>query len=129
MIRLRCLHGIDTRFCAICNRPKRDERHGVPPGTAGDASLTEIIQFLNHQQVRATYGAVAELLRAMPRSMSTRLGARRAEASWVVSATTGLPTKYGAHEMHPALRAKREIIGSGGELMKQLSAWKATRQA
>ena len=123
-----CVHGLDTRFCSLCAKRTHEGRRRVPPGSVPDASLPEIIQFLNHEQVRATYGAVAEVLGVIPRSMGARLGLRHAEASWIVSATTGLPTDYSQHEMHPALLHNGEIIRSGVEIMLRLSAWKAERE-
>ena len=126
----RCVHGLDARFCSLCNKRMPDKGHSVRRGPVGDASLSEIIQFLNHQQVRATYGAVAEVLGVIARSMGARLGgaAHNREASWVVSKETELPTDYAEHEMHPALRRNSEIITSGLELMKRLSEWKAARR-
>ena len=90
-----------------------------------DASLAEIVRFLNHHRVRATYGAVAEVLGVIPRSIGARLGTRGIEASWVVNAATGLPTDYEEREKHPALTRSTELITSGRELMKRLAAWKA----
>ena len=124
----RCVHGLDTRFCSICNKGTREGEAGVRRrGSVGDASLSEIIRFLNDQRVRATYGAVAEVLGVIPRSMGARLGGRAhvEEASWVVSKETGLPTDYAEHEMHPALRRNSDIITSGVDLMKRLSVWRA----
>ena len=125
MTDLRCLHGLDPRFCSICNKPNSaiDGRRRRP---VENATLAEIIGFLNHQQVRATYGAVAETLGVIPRSVGALLGPRHIEASWIVNAATGLPTDYGEHEMHPALRRSTEIITSGSELVRRLSAWKAS---
>jgi hypothetical protein len=113
----KCVHGLDARFCAICNpRPPNDPR------------LAEILNFLNDEQVRATYGAVADVLGVIPRAMGARLGPHTREASWIVSAETGLPTDYREHEIHPALQRDRDIITVGGELKTRLAAWKATRQ-
>jgi hypothetical protein len=39
----------------------------------GDASLDEILEFLNDEQVHATYAAVAEVLGVIPRSLGVRL--------------------------------------------------------
>jgi len=122
---LRCLHGMDTRFCSICNRPKHSGKPTVRRGQVDDVSLPEIIQFLNHEQVRATYRAVAGVLGVIPRTMGAKLGPRSIESSWIVSTATGLPTDYGEDEMHPALLHKIEIIVTGGELTKRMSAWKA----
>ena len=130
MAELRCIHGLDARFCSICHRSKPDKGRSAQRNLVTDPGLEEIIQFLNYKRVRATYGAVAEVLGAIPRSMGarlTRLYSRHVDASWVVSAATGLPTGYGAHEMHQALHTAG-IITNGVEFKKQLSAWKAARQ-
>jgi hypothetical protein len=85
------------------------------------------LEFLNAEKVRATYGAVAQVLGVIPRSLGALLGHRQAEASWIVSAATGLPTDYAQQEMHPDLLRKGEIIGTGNELMWRLAAWRARR--
>jgi hypothetical protein len=126
MLVSRCLHGLDTRFCAICNRPKNVGKETVRRGQVHhDASLAEIIRFLNHEKVRATYGAVAKVLGLVPRTMGAKLGPRCIEASWIVSTATGLPIDYGEDEMHPALLQKLEVIATGPELTRRMSKWKA----
>jgi hypothetical protein len=101
MSEARCPHGIDRRFCATCS------------GTVRSTTLSEVLRFLNHEKIRATYGAVAEVLNVIPRSIGTRLGHRRPEASWVVSAKDGLPTDYHRSEMHPQLFRTPEVIDTG----------------
>jgi hypothetical protein len=127
MIGLRCLHGMDTRFCSLCNRPRTVEKPTARRGQVADVSLAEIIRFLNHEQVRATYRAVAGVLGVIPRTVGAKLGPRCVEASWIVSTATGLPTDYDQDEMHPALLHKIEIIATGRELTRRMSAWKAGR--
>jgi hypothetical protein len=119
---MNCVHGIDARFCAICNGSRRAK---PSRGSLASVTLEEILQFLNHEQVRATYGAVAEVLGISPRSMGARLGTRRPEVSWIVSAENGLPTGYSQDEWHPALLSRGEIIASGTVLVLRLSNWKA----
>ena len=121
---VRCVHGIDSRFCSVCNRTSKTSR---PHGAIGSATLPEVLEFLNAEQVRATYGAVGELLGVIPRAMGSQLGPHTAERSWIVSAGTGLPTDYSRDEMHPALLRTDEVIGSGIALAMRLSAWKAAR--
>ena len=118
----RCIHGLDSRFCAVCNKRSTKSR---PPGAIAQTSLEQILQFLNDEQVRATYGAVGEVLGVVARGMGAQLGARRVEASWIVNADTGLPTDYAQHELHPALLRRNSIISSGTELAMRLTAWKA----
>jgi hypothetical protein len=118
----KCVHGIDSRFCAVCNRKSKVRQ---PLGAIGSATLPEILEFLNAEQVRATYSAVGELIGVTPRSMATHLGPHTAERSWIVSAGTGLPTGYSQDDMHPALLNNNEVIGSGIALAMRLSTWKA----
>src|SRR6266850_2526713 len=54
------------------------------PRRPHDPRLAEILEFLNDEQVRATYGAVAEVLSVILRSMGARLGPHSHEASWIV---------------------------------------------
>lgn len=121
---MNCIHGIDARFCANCNRATKPKSRSA----VGDASLEEILEFLNHEEVRATYAAVAEVLGVIPRSIGARLGPRRPEASWIVSATDGLPAEYTQDEWHPALLSQAEIISSGRMLALRLSKWKGRSQ-
>jgi hypothetical protein len=121
---VRCVHGIDSRFCAVCNRASKASR---PRAAIGSVALGEILEFLNAEQVRATYTAVGEVLGVPARSLGTLLGPRTAEASWIVNAATGLPTDYSQNEMHASLFVKDDIIKSGLALTMRLSAWKAGR--
>jgi hypothetical protein len=118
----RCVHGLDSRFCAICNKVSSS---GRPRTAIGSATLPEILAFLNAEKVRATYGAVAGLLGIIPRGMGAQLGPHSPERSWVVSAETGLPTDYNQDERHPALMRSDEIISTGMELAMRMSAWKS----
>jgi hypothetical protein len=73
-----CIHisGIPESMCAVC-RPRPKNQAAARPSAARTPTnppLEEIIQFLNHKQARATYGAVAGLLGVIPRSMGARLG-------------------------------------------------------
>jgi hypothetical protein len=120
---LNCIHGIDVRFCAACN-PSRAQRSF----STAQVSLEEILRFLNEEQVRVTYGAVAEVLGVIPRALGTRLGARRPEASWIVSAENSLPTDYSPDEWHPALLSRADVITNGTALLLRMSNWRRTRK-
>jgi alkylated DNA nucleotide flippase Atl1 len=87
-----------------------------------DVSLQAILEFLNRERIRATYGAVAEALGIPVRSVGRALGTRRQEASWVVNAKSGKPTKYGPGETHPALRQRPGIIRTGADLLRRLKS-------
>src|SRR4051794_23301924 len=109
----RCRHGMDSRFCSLCNPASRPVRSHTKAKTGTSQSATyelrDIVRFLNEAQVRATYGAVAELVGGIARGIGARLTAlysRGPEASWVVSAESGMPTGYAASERHP--RAVRQ---------------------
>jgi hypothetical protein len=116
---MNCIHGLDSRFCAACNKAGRS---GGTRSGAGGPSLADILRFLNDAQIRATYGAVAEVLGVVPRSLGALLGDRRPEASWIVAGANGLPTGYSQDEWHPALLNRGEIIGSGRELLLRMAA-------
>jgi hypothetical protein len=114
---MNCVHGIDERFCAACNRTAKSGGSG----TIGRATLEDVLTLLNAEQIRATYGAVGEVIGVSPRALGTFLGAHRPEASWVVSAENGLPTDYDQTEWHPALLSRGEIISTGRALMLRLA--------
>ena len=129
----RCKHGMDNRFCSLCTgvpRNVRSQKDTSSTSSTATYELRDVVRFLNEKQVRATYGAVAELVGGITRGMGarlTRLYSRSAEASWVVSAESGMPTGYEANERHPALLSKTEIISTGGELEQRIARWKAHR--
>jgi len=117
---MNCIHGIDARFCAACN----SSRAGTSPSPTGQVLLDEILQFLNDEQIRATDRAVAEALGVGPRALGARLGLRRPEAAWIVSAETSLPTGCSPDEWHPALLGKPDVITSGTMLLLQMASWR-----
>jgi len=145
----RCVHGIDERFCAICNRAQSGKQTRRATGTTRSSSrparaaaaptskerqraasdrptLDDVMRFLNGAQVRATRQAVAQLLGVPPEALAARLGAPRPEASWIVTAENGLPTGYTQNEMHPELVRSSEIITSGLALAMRMAAWTPT---
>ena len=79
------------------------------------ASIEEVLDCLNRTKTRATYGAVAEVIGGLARGVGQRLGHRRPAASWVVNATSGLPSGYAPAEMHPDLRTA-PLVRTGNEL-------------
>jgi hypothetical protein len=114
---MNCIHGIDARFCAACNRTTTPGGGGA----GGRATLDEVLTFLNAEEIRATYGAVAEVVGVVPRALGGQLGPRRPEASWVVSADNELPTDYDPSEWHAALLSRGEVIRSGRELTLRMT--------
>jgi hypothetical protein len=96
--------------------------------TSETVQLDDIVAYLNAAQVRATYGAVAQVLGGIAQSIGARLGGvegQRPEVSWVVNAKTELPTNYLPENWHPALRKNRDIITSGEDLRRRVVEWKA----
>ena len=84
-------------------------------------TIETILEYLNAVPVRATYGAVGEVLGVRPQVVPRLLGARRPEASWVVNGTTGEPTGYGPEEVDPRL-PDTHVIRSGDELRRGLES-------
>lgn len=78
-------------------------------------TIETILVYLNAVPVRATYGAVGEVLGVRPQVVPRLLGARRPEASWIVNGSTGEPTGYTPDEVDPRL-AGTHVIRSGDEL-------------
>ena len=98
----RCVHGIDSRFCAVCNRTSKASRS---LSAIGSVTLPEIQEYLRTEQARATPRAIAEVLGVDARTVTARLGEDAADEG----------------------RAPR--ISSGTELLMRLTAWKAKRDA
>ncbi len=78
-----------------------------------------ILDCLNYAKVRATYGAVGDLLGIPAQNVGAELGIRRLEACWVVNSKTKRPSGYGAHLYHPELLQSR-VITTGAELRELL---------
>ena len=95
---MKCVHGLDGRFCAVCNRVSA---FGRPRGAIGSATLPEIVEFLNAEHVAATRRAIAEVLGVSPRFLDGRLGADTGE------------------------NGDAPVISSGMELALRMTAWKA----
>lgn len=128
-----CKHGLDARFCSMCapKFPRRTPSALHRPSSARAVTLDDIVEYLNDQKIRATYGAVAQVVGGIAQSIGERLGGafgRRPEASWVVNADTGLPTGYTVKQTHPALQSRTDIIRTGDELVRRMEAWQTARR-
>jgi len=79
--------------------------------------LDQILDALHKHHQRATYGAVAALVGAIPRAV---LSGRKRDwrHSWVVNEETGLPTGYSEMRMHSSLTERSHVIASGEELQQ-----------
>ena len=81
-------------------------------------SLDQIVDLLDSHGQRATYGAVASLVGASPRSLlKGRERGRR--YSWIVNRDTGLPTGYQPDQLDPRLQDSGPVLVTVAEL----SAW------
>jgi len=78
-----------------------------------------ILEILEDNTQRATYGAVAEVVRKNPRNVMSHLP-RTPRNSWVVAKANRLPSGYFPHEMHPQLFSKSYVITDGDELWSAL---------
>ncbi len=82
-------------------------------------TIDSILNLLDSFHQRATYGAVASLVNASPRSlMSGR--ARNPESSWIVSRKDGQPTGYAPEQKHPDLESRQGILDTADELRRWL---------
>jgi len=79
-------------------------------------TIGKVLEALNRHKTRATYGAVAAYLGILAQSVGQLLGARRPEASWVVSKKSGLPTGYSRAEYHKDLLSISRIVETADEL-------------
>lgn len=88
--------------------------------------LDEIVTKLNKRKQRATYGAVAGILRVLPRGLMIGRG-RQARYSWVVAKTgsrRGWPTGYRNEEIDPdCLRQIRDHLNNIIEDSEELKRW------
>ena len=78
----------------------------------------QILDCLNRERTRATYGAVGDVIGIPAQSVGRALGRRTQRASWVVNARTGEPTGYNDQQKHPDLRPTSPIITTGDELRR-----------
>ncbi len=85
-------------------------------------TLEHVLMFLGRNRLRATYEAVGQVIGVPTIGVGGELGERRRDASWVVSATSGLPTGYADDDLHPDLLQSDEIIRTGEELRRRMHA-------
>ena len=93
-----------------------------------DAALIEfpsvalhlILDCLNRERMRCTYGAVAAIIGGTARGVGQRLGAKNARNSWIVNNATGEPTGYLDAQKHPDLYRTADIITTEEELRELL---------
>lgn len=85
------------------------------------ATVDEILDRLSRERVRATYGAVGEVLELPAPSVWRTLRSHTRKASWVVNSRTGEPTGHAVDQRHPDLYRTQHIIRTGAELSELLS--------
>ncbi len=87
--------------------------------TATVHTIDSILDQLDRFHQRATYGAVASVVNASPRSlMSDRV--RDPGSSWIVSRKDGQPTGYEPGQKHPQLELRDQILRTAEELRSWL---------
>lgn len=90
-------------------------------------TLDEIIERLDAQRQRATYGAVAGFLNRPPRNLMAGRD-RSPRASWIVSSQTGRPTGYEEAAMHAELESSERVLSSPAELRDWLASAEVAAQ-
>jgi len=95
---LKCVHGIDSRFCAVCNKQSAFK---TPRAAIGSVTLADIERFLESEDVRATRRAVGDALGIGAPAL------RAAASSRIVDAGDG------------------DVIASGTALLMRMTAWKS----
>lgn len=83
--------------------------------TAREHTFESVLDLLERFHQRATYGAVAGVVDASPRSLMTGRP-RDQRHSWIVSRRNGQPTGYASDEIDPELESRENILGSPDEL-------------
>jgi hypothetical protein len=84
-------------------------------------TLDSILEMLQKNRQRATYGAVAAWLSIPQRSLMQDRPKNQLN-SWIVNKSTGLPTGYSRSAMHPELMVKDGVL----ETEKELRDWLAS---
>ena len=82
--------------------------------------LVDILDFLNRTKIRATYGAVADVIGGIPQGVGAKLGPRSPYASWIVNKESGEPSGYMDAEKHPDLYSSPHVLTTGDELLQEM---------
>jgi small subunit ribosomal protein S16 len=83
--------------------------------------LDSVLETLDSKLQRATYRAVAGVVGSTPQNVMQGRP-RTPENSWVVNGKTDLPTGYSPEQMHPDLKAHKDIIETADNLREWLTA-------
>lgn len=95
--------------------------------------LDQVVEGLNRQRIRATYGAVAGVIGVLPIGVGAQLGrwnarhcvaeeARQPRLSWIVNQGTGQPVGYTDDQKHPELERTDEIVDTPERLRELLES-------
>jgi hypothetical protein len=84
-------------------------------------TLDQVLDALDRNHQRATYGAVAAVLGDAPRTLM-KGRARDQRHSWVVSSQNNEPTGYTPDQTHPALREHEQVLKTKDELERWLES-------
>lgn len=84
--------------------------------TDSGITLKQILDYLNDERIRATYGAVANVLGIVPQSVGQRLGDKTKRNSWVVNSETELPSGYVDDQIDELLETNSTVVRDGREL-------------
>ena len=83
-------------------------------------TLDEIIDALDRNRQRATYGAVAGVVHSTARTLM-KGREREQKNSWIVSTSTGIPTGYPPDALHPELKVNQKVLRTKEELSEFLA--------
>ena len=91
-------------------------------------SLEDVVAFLNRRELRATYGAVAEVVGGAATFLMSGIP-RAPRYSWIVNQKTLLPTGYSEEDYHPALTKKSLVLKTGTQLRDWMTRHGSTGRA
>jgi len=109
-------------MCILPRPPAAELRRGQPAHSnagymADFLDLEAVVDFLDRRQLRATYGAVAEVV-GRPATFLMSGIPRAPRYSWIVNQKTLLPTGYTEEQCHSALTKKSLVLRTGTDLRK-----------
>ena len=107
---------------------RRCGRFLVPIVEFAFVALHLILDCLNRERVRCTYGALAAVIGGTARGVGQRLGAKNPRNSWIVNKATGEPTGYVDSQKHPDLRRTAHVTTTEVELRELLKRCAADRR-
>ena len=85
-----------------------------------DPAVAEVLKYLNQEKLRCTYTVLANYLGTEPQYIGSWLGPKCPETSWIVSASSKMPTGYSEDQLHPDLCTNDEVISNSADLRRLL---------